>query len=174
MNKKILLISAILLILTVALTACKSKTYNPVDGGKDENTDKVVQTVTVTGEDGGVTTVEIFEDEDGEKYITNVDGEKVPLTTDDQGFSDDIGFLVTSKPSAENKPSSPSLSNTSDPSKEAENNSGSTQPSSNAGENSTADESSTSSENSTGGGIIIDSTTKQDSIDWEDIKNPKN
>ena len=108
MNKKILLISAILLVLTVALTACKSKTYNPVESEKDENTDKVVQTVTVTGADGGVTNVEIFEDEDGEKYITNVDGEKVPLTTDDQGFSDEISFLVTSKPSAENKPSSPS------------------------------------------------------------------
>ncbi|MCH5170516.1 MAG: hypothetical protein J1F24_04435 [Oscillospiraceae bacterium] len=173
MNKKILLISAILLVLTVALTACKSKTYNPVEGEKDENTDKVVQTVTVTGEDGGVTNVEIFEDEDGEKYITNVDGEKVPLTTDDQGFSDDIGFLVTSKPSAENKPSS-SQSSSPSSSKENENNSSSTQPSSNAGENSTADESSSSSESSTGGGIIIDSTTKQDSISWDDIKNPKN
>lgn len=173
MNKKILLISAILLVLTVALTACKSKTYNPVEGEKDGNTDKVVQTVTVTGEDGGVTNVEIFEDEDGEKYITNVDGEKVPLTTDDQGFSDDIGFLVTSKPSAENKPSS-SQSSSPSSSKENENNSSSTQPSSNAGENSTADESSSSSESSTGGGIIIDSTTKQDSISWDDIKNPKN
>ena len=174
MNKKILLISAILLVLTVALTACKSKTYDPVNNpASEEDTDKVIQTVTVTNKDGGVTNVEIFEDEDGEKYITNTDGEKVPLTTDDQGFADDIGFLVTSKPSAENKPSSPSSpSSSSSPSKEHENNSSSTQPSSNAGENTTADGSSTAPEGSTGGGIIIDSTIKQDSISWDELNQP--
>ena len=177
MNKKILLISALLLILTVALTACKSKTYGPTNNpASEEDTDKVVQTVTVTGEDGGVTNIEIFEDEDGEKYITNVDGEKVPLTTDDQGFADDIGFLVTSKPSAENKPSSSSSSSSpsssSSSSKEPENNPSSTQPSSNAGENTTADESSTTSESPTGGGIIIDSTVKQDSISWDELLKP--
>ena len=183
MNKKILLISAILLILTVALTACKSKTYNPTNNpASEEDTDKVVQTVTVTGEDGGVTNVEIFEDESGDKYITNVDGEKVPLTTDDQGFQDDIGFLVTSKPSAENTPTSsqpsasqsPSSPSSSSPSNGNENNSSSTQPSSNSGENTTADESSPSDESSTRSEIIIDSTVKQDSISWDDIKNPKN
>lgn len=163
MNKKILLVSAIILILTVALTACKGKKD---DSANEGNTDKVVQTVTVTGEDGGVTKVEIFEDASGDKYITNVDGDKIPLTTDDQGFADDIGYIVTSKPADDKKPE-PS-SDTAKPTGGNDNNpTGNSQPSSSSEENSN------STENSTGGGIVISPTGKQDSISWDDIKNPK-
>lgn len=167
MNKKILLVSAIILILTVSLTACKSKTETPE---KESNTDKVVQTVTVTSKDGGVTNVEIFEDASGDKYITNVDGDKIPLTTDDQGFADDIGYIVTSKPADDKKPTSDS--NTVKPTgdntpTDINNPTGSSQPSSSSEENSN------STENSTGSGIVIAPTGKQDSILWEDIKNPK-
>ncbi|MDE5994019.1 MAG: hypothetical protein K2G60_00750 [Oscillospiraceae bacterium] len=161
MNKKILLVSAIILILTVSLTACKGKKD---DAGNESNTDKVVQTVTVTGKDGGVTNVEIFEDASGDKYITNVDGEKIPLTTDEQGYSDDIGYIVTSKPANDKKPDS--SSNTVKPT-DGNNPTESSQPSSSATDNSTAPE------NSTGGGIVIDSKVPQDSISWDDIKNPK-
>lgn len=167
MNKKILLVSAIILILTVSLTACKGKKD---DSGNESNTDKVVQTVTVTGKDGGVTNVEIFEDDSGDKYITNVDGEKIPLTTDDQGYSDDIGYIVTSKPADDKKPTSDSntVKPTGDNNPTNDNNpTGSSQPSSSTPENST------SPENSTGGGIVIAPTGKQDSISWDEIKNPK-
>lgn len=155
MSKKILLISAIILVLTVVLTACKGKDYDKTE----ESTDKVVQTVTVTGKDGGVTNVEVYEDTSGDQYITNVDGEKIPLTTDDQGFFDDIGYIVTSKPSNSNT-STPSVSNT------EKNTSDNTSPSSSAPENSSSEESST-------GGIVIGSKVNQDTIQWDDIKNPK-
>lgn len=160
MSKKILLVSAIILILTVVLTACKGKNYDKTE----ENTDKVVQTVTVTGKDGGVTTVEVYEDTSGDKYITNVDGEKIPLTTDDQGFSDDIGYIVTSKPSDDKNPTSSSgIENSTG----GDSTSSSTQPSSSSPENSSSEES------STGSGIVIGSKVNQDTIQWDDIKNPK-
>lgn len=160
MNKKIFIIAAIILALTVALTACKSKKDDPAN---EENTDKVVQTVTVTGKDGGVTNVEIYEDASGDRYITNVEGTKIPLTTDDQGFSDDIGYLVTSKPATESNSAKP----TDNKPTGNDNPTGSTQPSSSSEENSTAPE------NSTGGGIVIGSGGQQDSISWDEIKNPK-
>ena len=160
MSKKIILVSAIILILTVAFTACKGKNDDPAP----ESTDKVVQTVTVTGKDGGVTTVEVYEDTSGDKYITNVDGDKLPLTTDDQGFSDDIGYIVTSKPSDDkNSTSSSGTENSTG----GDSTASSTQPSSSSPENSSSEES------STGGGIVIGSKVQQDSIQWEDIKNPK-
>lgn len=160
MSKKILLASAIILILTVVLTACKGKDNDTTP----ESTDKVVQTVTVTGKDGGVTTVEVYEDASGDKYITNVDGDKIPLTTDDQGFSDDIGYIVTSKPSDDkNSTSSSGTENSTG----GDSTASSTQPSSSSPENSSSEES------STGGGIVIGSKVQQDSIQWDEIKNPK-
>lgn len=168
MNKKIFIIAAIILVLTVALTACKSKEYDKKES-TTENTDKVIQTVTVTGENGGVTTVEIYEDASGDKYITNVQGNKVPLTTDSQGFSDDIGYLVTSTAPAaqQGTTSSTAPSNTVEPTAGSENSASNTQ------DSSSEPESSSSAENSTGGGIIIGSQVPQDSISWDDIKNPK-
>lgn len=167
MSKKILLVSIIILILTVSLTACKSKTETPE---KENNTDKVVQTVTVIGKDGGVTNVEIFEDASGDKYITNVDGEKIPLTTDEQGYSDDIGYIVTSKPADDKKPDSPS--NTVKPTGN-NNPTGNSNPESSSQPSSSEANNSTAPENLTGGGIVIDSKVPQDSISWDDIKNPK-
>ncbi len=160
MSKKIILISAIILSLTVALTACKSKKYNP----SAETTDKVVQTVTVTNENGTVTTVEIFEDASGDKYITNVDGDKIPLTTDDSGYSDDIGYLITSKPAEESKTGSPS---------KTENSTANNTPTSGSAESSTESEKTSSENSSKGNDIVIDSKVPQDSISWDEIKNPK-
>lgn len=154
MSKKIILVSAIILILTVAFTACKGKNDDPAP----ESTDKVVQTVTVTGKDGGVTTVEIYEDASGNQYITNVDGEKVPVTADSEGFFEDIGFVVTSKPSNSNN-STPSSSN-------EEKNTGNNNPTGSTEPSSIPDSSSNSE-------IVIGSKVQQDSIEWEDIKNPK-
>lgn len=147
MSKKIIAVSLIILVLTVVLAACKSnkKPEEP------ENTDKVVNTVTLTGKDGGTTVVEIYENNSGDRYITNTDGDKIPLTTDSEGFVDDIGYIVTLKPS-DNSSSTPSSSTK-------------------------ADESGTKNqaENESGGILIVDSDEnfEQDSIRWDDIKNPK-
>lgn len=165
MSKKILLISAVILALTVILTACKSE----VNGPTPESTDKVVQTVTVTGKDGGVTKVEVFEDTSGDKYITNVDGDKIPLTTDDQGFSDDIGYLVTSRPAASN-PSNTEGNTGSNSSTKPVNQS---EPSGSENPSSSTTEKTTDAEKTTGGGIVIGSKVQQDTIRWDDIKNPK-
>lgn len=167
MSKKILVISALVLVLTVTLTACKSKKNDKTES-KPENTDKVVQTVTVTGEDGGVTKVEVYEDQSGDKYITNVQGDKIPLTTDSQGFNDDIGFLVTSTTASSQKaPSSTKApQNTDKPTASDENTSGTKE--------SSTEKTTASTESSTGSSpIIISPTGPQDTISWDDIKNPK-
>lgn len=157
MSKKILLFSAIILILTVVFAACKGKSKVP---DKIENTDKVVQTVPITGKDGGTTNVEIFEDSSGDRYITNVDGDKIPLTTDKDGFNDDIGYLVTSKPA----PTKPDTGN---------NSSNPVNPTDPTGSQPSSANNSTEPEGSTGSGITIDKTGKQDSISWEEILHPK-
>lgn len=164
MSKKILLVSVVILALTVALTACKGKQYEK-EPSTTENTDKVVQTVPITNKDGGTTNVEVFEDQSGDRYITNVDGDKIPLTTDGDGFSDDIGYLVTSKP-AQTNPSN-TEKNTGNSSKPTESTPSSEQ------EKTSSSSTSTKPESSTGGGIVIDSKVEQDSILWDDIKNPK-
>lgn len=142
MNKKILLVSVIILVLTVLFAACKKNEQEPAN----KNTDKAVQTVTVTDKDGGIINVEIFEDASGDRYITNVEGEKLPLTTDDQGFADDIGYIVTSKV-AETSPSTAAP----------------------------ATDSSAPSESASSGGIIIGTPdeTKQDVITYDEIVNAK-
>lgn len=168
MSKKILVISAVVLVLTVMLTACKSKEYDKTESNT-ESTDKVVQTVTVTGEDGGVTNVEIFENQSGDKYITNVQGDKVPLTTDNEGFNDDIGFLVTSTtaPSQKAPSSTKAPQNTEKPTPSDEGTSGTKE--------SSTEKPTQPTESSTGGSsVVIGSGDKvQDTIRWEDIKNPK-
>lgn len=146
MSKKILLVSMILLVLTVALTACKSK--EPEKKEEISNaTDKVVETVTVTGKDGGVTVVEIYEDASGDRYITNIDGEKVDIGADEDGFYDDYKDLVTAKPSSAES----SGTTTTNPS--------STTTTTNA----------SSSETATSGGLVIGSKVPQDRIDWKDV-----
>ncbi len=167
MNKKILVISAVVLVLTVMLTACKSKKDEKTES-KPENTDKVVQTVTVTGEDGGVTNVEVYEDQSGDQYITNVQGDKVPLTTDNEGFHDDIGFLVTSTTASSQKaPSSTKAPQNTDKPTQADDSTSETKESS-------TEKNTAPTESSTGKSqIVIGPSGKQDTISWEEIKNPK-
>lgn len=147
MSKKILLVSMILLVLTVALTACKSK--EPEKKEEISNTtDKVVETVTVTGKDGGVTVVEIYEDASSNLYITNIDGEKVDIGADEDGFYDDYKDLVTAKPSSAES----SGTTTTNPSSTT-----------------TTTTNASSSETATSGGLVIGSKVHQDSIDWKDV-----
>ena len=162
MNKKILVVSVIILALTVVLTACKGKDYKPTDE-KPENTDKVVGTVPYTDEQGSEIDITVYEDETGEKYVTNTQGDKIPMTTDSNGFSDDVGSLITqtTAPSTTKAPSGGNSNTTT------------TQNSSTTTTTTTVTTTSSSStqENVTGGPPSIGAVTEQDTISWDTIKN---
>ena len=80
MNKKIIAVALVLLTFVVVFTACKSEPDYKVD-------------YTVTLENGDV--VDVYEDENGENFVTNVDGDKIPVTSDPDGFMDKIEDLIT-------------------------------------------------------------------------------
>lgn len=161
MNKKIFVVSAIILALTVVLTACKGKDYKPTDE-KPENTDKVVGTVPYTDEQGSEIDITVYEDEAGEKYVTNIQGDKIPMTTDSNGFSDDVGSLITqtTAPSTTKAPSGGNSTTTPQ-------NSSTTTTTTTV----TTTSSSSTQENVTGGPPSIGAVTEQDTISWDTIKN---
>ena len=76
MSKKIIAVSLLMLAVVVLFAACKKDDYEV--------------SFTVPMDDGEVITV--YKDEDGEEFVTNVDGDKIPVTTDKDGFYDDICF----------------------------------------------------------------------------------
>ena len=162
MNKKFLVVSVIILALTVVLTACKGKDYKPTDE-KPENTDKVVGTVPYTDEQGSEIDITVYEDETGEKYVTNTQGDKIPMTTDSNGFSDDVGSLITqtTAPSTTKAPSGGNSNTT------APQNSSTTTTTTTV----TTTSSSSTQENVTGGPPSIGAVTEQDTISWDTIKN---
>lgn len=148
MSKKIIAVSLLMLAIVVLFAACKKDDYEV--------------SFTVPMDDGEVITV--YQDEDGNEFVTNVDGDKIPVTTDKDGFYDDITSLVTqttTKPSDDNPENS-------------------TEPSSNVPESSTepsndVPESSTEPTDTTRKPITIDGTGgKQDSISWQEIKDAAN
>ncbi len=81
MNKKIILVAVLLLAIVVTFAACKDR----------EDDYKVDHTVTLANGD----VIDVYEDEDGENFVTNVDGDKIPVTTDVDGFYDNIEDLIT-------------------------------------------------------------------------------
>ena len=133
MSKKIIAVSLLMLAIVVLFAACKKDDYEV--------------SFTVPMDDGEVITV--YQDEDGNEFVTNVDGDKIPVTTDKDGFYDDITSLVTqttTKPSDDNPESSTEPSND-------------------------VPESSTEPTDTTRKPVTIDSSTgKQDSIKWQDVK----
>lgn len=80
MNKKIIAVALVLLAFVIVFTACKKEPEYKVDH-------------TVKLDNGDI--VEVYEDEDGENFVTNVDGDKIPVTTDKDGFFDNIEDLIT-------------------------------------------------------------------------------
>ncbi len=77
MKKTIIAIALILVIACVLFTACKTK-----NSGEETTTE--------------TTTIEIFTDsETGEKYVTNNNGDRIPVTTDVDGAIDFVEELVT-------------------------------------------------------------------------------
>ena len=79
MSKKIIVAALLLVAVAVVFSACKKDDY------------EVSYTVPV--EDGEAITV--YKDNEGNEFVTNVDGDKIPVTTDKDGFYDDITSLVT-------------------------------------------------------------------------------
>lgn len=77
MNKKYIAVFCVLILMVSVFAACK----------KDD--------LENTGEVGGTNRNEISTEENGEKYVTNVDGDKIPVTTDTKGNYDKIEDLVT-------------------------------------------------------------------------------
>lgn len=146
MSKKIIAVSLLMLAVVVLFAACKKDDYEV--------------SFTVPMDDGEVITV--YKDEDGEEFVTNVDGDKIPVTTDKDGFYDDITALVTqtTAPSKEQPTSEP----TSVPTSESITDPSATEPSD---DNSITNP----TEASTRKPITIDGTGgKQDSINWQKIK----
>lgn len=80
MNKKLIAIAVLLLAVVVVFAACKKDEDYKVD-------------FTVELDNGEI--IEVYEDEDGENFVTNVDGDEIPVTTDVDGFYDDIENLIT-------------------------------------------------------------------------------
>ena len=77
MNKKYIAVFCVLILMVSVFAACK----------KDD--------LEKTGEVGGTNSSEISTEENGEQYVTNVDGDKIPVTTDAKGNYDKIEDLVT-------------------------------------------------------------------------------
>lgn len=86
MSKKIIAAAFVLLALVVAFAACKKE---------DEYTTKPI---------GGV---DVTVDKNGDMFVTNPDGDRIPVTTSEDGFYDDIHTLLTetTSPVKDEKPS---------------------------------------------------------------------
>lgn len=76
MKKSVIAVALTLAVMATLMTACKN------DNGVEDNTVPD-------------TTVEYSTDENGEAYVTNVNGEKIPVTTDKNGYAELYNDLVT-------------------------------------------------------------------------------
>lgn len=144
MSKKIIAASLLMLAIVVLFAACKKEDYEV--------------SFTVPMEDGEVITV--YKDDEGNEFVTNVEGDKIPVTTDKDGFYDDITSLVTETTTKKQDNTTTSTTkadkdNTTTSTTKADKDNTTTKP----------------TETTTNKPISIDDTTKkQDSISWQEIK----
>ncbi len=149
MTKKIVLAVVLLLAVTVLFAACKKEEY------------KVSHTVPV-----GSTVVDVYEDKDGNEYVTNVDGDMIPVTTDAEGFFDSIEDLITETTTKKNKNDKTTTTTTTTTTRQNPSNDGSTTTTKQDPAN---DDTTTTTEKKE---IVIDSQNKTpDSITWDEIVN---
>ena len=138
MSKKIIAVSVLMLAIVVLFAACKKDDYEV--------------SFTVPMEDGEVITV--YQDDEGNEFVTNVDGDKIPVTTDKDGFYDDITSLVTQTTTTTTK---------------ADKNNTTTSTTKPADDDTTT--TTKKPDETTTNKITIDSGSgKQDSISWQEIK----
>ena len=136
MSKKIIAVSVLMLAIVVLFAACKKDDYEV--------------SFTVPMEDGEVITV--YQDDEGNEFVTNVDGDKIPVTTDKDGFYDDITSLVTQTTTTTTKADKNNTTTST------------TKPADDTTTTKKPDETTTNK-------ITIDSGSgKQDSISWQEIK----
>ena len=157
MSKKIIAAALLVLAVTVLFAACKKDEY--------------VLSHTVPAETG---VINVFEDKDGNEFVTNTDGDLIPVTTDKDGFLDDVEDLITATTDPSKKPSKKPVinENSTAPKTSTTTTTTTTSPSSTTTttEPSSADDDTSTTETTT------ESTTKKkpvivngDSIDWNDI-----
>ena len=164
MNKKIIAVAMLLLAVVVVFAACKKEPDYKVDH-------------TVKLENGDV--VEVYEDEDGENFVTNVEGDKIPVTTDKDGFMDRIEDLITETTTKKSDKSdkedkSSTTTSTTAPNKDNEKDEPASnekdEPSSNEKDEPSSSEKNEEPSSSESSGVEIGSdTNKGGSIDWDDI-----
>ena len=144
MSKKIIAASLLMLAIVVLFAACKKDDYEV--------------SFTVPMEDGEVITV--YKDDEGNEFVTNVEGDKIPVTTDKDGFYDDITSLVTETTTKKQDNTTTSTTkadkdNTTTSTTKADKDNTTTKP----------------TETTTNKPISIEGATeKQDSISWQEIK----
>lgn len=145
MSKKIIAVSVLMLAIVVLFAACKKDDYEV--------------SFTVPMEDGEVITV--YQDDEGNEFVTNVDGDKIPVTTDKDGFYDDITSLVTQTTTTTTKADK---NNSTTSTTKADKDNTTTKPADDTTTTKKPDETTTNK-------ITIDSGSgKQDSISWQEIK----
>ncbi len=92
MNKKIIAVALLILMISVVFISCGKK----IIWEKDDTTDAPSET----------TSIEYTTDESGEKFVTNINGELIPVTTGKDGsveFYEDL-ITKTSEQAAETEP----------------------------------------------------------------------
>lgn len=155
MSKKIIAAALLVLAVTVLFAACKKDEY--------------VLSHTVPAETG---VINVFEDKDGNEFVTNTDGDLIPVTTDKDGFLDDVEDLITATTDPSKKPSKKPVINENSTAPKTSTTTTTTSPSSTTTttEPSSVDDDTSTTETTT------ESTTKKkpvivhgDSIDWNDI-----
>ncbi|MBR5202342.1 MAG: hypothetical protein IKW45_03670 [Clostridia bacterium] len=87
MSKKIIAVAILMLAIVVVFAACKKDDYEV--------------SYTIPGDNGDV--IEVYKDENGNEFVTNANGDKIPVTTDKDGFYDDITALITETTTKANK-----------------------------------------------------------------------
>lgn len=149
MSKKIIVAALLLVAVAVVFSACKKDDY------------EVSYTVPV--EDGEAITV--YKDNEGNEFVTNVDGDKIPVTTDKDGFYDDITSLVT-----ETTTKKQDNTTTSTTKQDKDNTTTTTNPDKdNTTTTTNPDKDDTTT--TTGAPVQIGGEGHQDSVDWKDIVN---
>ena len=101
MNKKIIAVALLILMISVVFISCGKKR----DWEKDDTTAAPSET----------TSIEYTTDESGEKFVTNINGELIPVTTGKDGSVEFYEDLITktseqaaeTEPNGEDKPEKP-------------------------------------------------------------------
>ena len=146
MNKKYIAVALVMLLMVSVFAACKKDDPKP---NEDVN---------------GTNNAEISTDENGERYVTNVDGDKIPVTTDEDGFYDDIKDLYTQTTTKKDTQNSNSGTTVNQESSTGSGNSGD-----NGTTSTTAKQDDGTTSTTASSGISIGNGNQGGSIKWDDI-----